>query len=236
VIYPDQPGYVAAIAYSPNGNRLAVQLRRPGKYPDLGRERSQGLRERDIGRGVIDSLEFNPDGQGLYATLRTTNFMLLDAATLEQRRLSSATHNGSAPWRRIRLDTRWFSAAGDLYGQVGAAEMFAWDATSRSIAFKFPSRSELALFPRFSRSGRYLRALSAAPGLVEVWDANDWTKWAEFNSHHGLVSTARSRRMNNFWPRVARTGLSGSGTGASLRRWPRWGRHIGAVEQVPILW
>lgn len=231
-IYPDQPGYVTAVAGSPNGSRLAVGAGGQGNVRVWDAQERKILVERDIGSGVIDSLEFTPDGQGLYVTLRTADFLMLNAATLEKNATFTG-HTQQVCAVTAHPDGRTVvSAAGELFGQVGMAEMFAWDVARQAIVFKFPPRTELAFRPRFSPHGRYLARPLSSTGLVEVWDTQDWRKLAEFNSHHGLV------RMAVFSPDELTLATCGGDGFVRLWDWrtheelATFGPHAGAAEQV----
>ncbi|HAB19713.1 MAG TPA: serine/threonine-protein kinase [Verrucomicrobiota bacterium] len=226
-----QPGYVSAVAYSPDGSRWAIGYGEDGGIRLYDAKNNRLLADNKIGPGMIETLTFTPDGDGIYLSLQSTNFLLVDAATLS---VQSRFEGHQQPVRAVVPDSQGgivVSAAGD-FGQQQAGETFVWDTHEKRILFKLPSTTGTAMHPCISPSGRYLGRGLNQGGIVEVWDLREQRRMVEFKAHQKLTyPTAFSADEN-----VLATG----GDDGFVRLW-KWrdrqeiatlGRHTGLVTDL----
>jgi eukaryotic-like serine/threonine-protein kinase len=182
-----QPSYVSAIAYSSDGRLLALGYGGDGGIRLYDAKDNRLLADERIGLGTIGTLAFTPSGDGLYAGLRSTNFVLLDSATLNiQHHFVGHRQPIAAVIPDITGDIL-VSAAGNFYAQEAEAETFIWNARERKILFKLSLGPGTAILPRLSASGRYLSRGLNQGGMVEVWDLRERRKLVEFKAHQNFT-------------------------------------------------
>ncbi|MCW5558643.1 MAG: protein kinase, partial [Verrucomicrobiae bacterium] len=183
----EQPGYVSTVAYSRDGTRWALGYGGDGGVRLYDAKNNRLLADQKTERGIIDTLAFTPGGEGLYVSLRSTNFLLLDSETLDIRfRFTGHRQRVSAVVADAQGEIL-ISAAGDLHGQAGDAETFVWDAREKKVLFQLPARARVSLLPRISPSGRYLSLGLNQGGRVEVWDLREQRRLVDFKAHPEIV-------------------------------------------------
>ena len=192
-VLEDQPAPVRAMAYSAAGSRLALGFGADGRIRLYDTKDKRLLADERIEFGTIDTLRFTPDGAGLYGSLRSTNFVLLDSATLS---LVFSFTGHQQPVYAVDSDKNGdilVSSGRDLMSEKGDVETFVWNARERKVLFKLPPGASTALRPRLSPSGRYLSRGGNQQGMVEVWDLRERRRLVEFKPHqHILDATAFS--------------------------------------------
>jgi len=182
-----QPGYVSAVAYARDGSRWALGYGGEGGVRLYDAKDNRLLADEKAGWGIIDTLAFTPNGDGLYISLRSTNFLLLDSETLSLRfRFAGHRQRVSAVVADAQGEIL-VSAAGDLHGQEGDAETFVWDAREKRVLFPLPATASVSLLPRISPSGRYLSRGLNQGGAVEVWDLREQRRLVDFKAHRKIV-------------------------------------------------
>jgi WD40 repeat protein len=182
-----QPGFVTAVTYSPDGSRLALGYGGDGGIRLYDARNNRLLADQKIEFGVIETLAFTPSGEGLYLSLRSTHFLLLDSSNLGIRhRFTGHQQPVTAVVPESNGDFI-VSSAGFLFGQEGDAETFVWDARQREILFKLPASASTGFLPRISGSGRYLSRGMNQGGAVEVWDLRERRKVIEFKAHQKIT-------------------------------------------------
>ena len=230
-------GLASGLAFSPDGQRLAVSVGGKIAIVDV----ATGLTSQHIARGKgyegewLSGLAFSPDGNTLAYGYASDQIRLHDLASRTEVPLGPTLY-----WGALSLA---YSPDGRFLVSADRGGITVWDATTRSPLRTLKTHRDQVHCVTFSPDGTRM-ASASGDNSIKLWDTGSWEELATLQGHEGqvhtvafspdgerLVSAGDQDRTVRIWPahppsrQLEHRGASPPGA-VSLRRHARGDRSV----------